>query len=59
MSIVLSVYITLGAWTDLSLSLKIVTVVNSQGKKNPGTDRESVELFLSQVRSAREMKIDR
>lgn len=58
MSIVLSVYITLGAWTDLSLSLKIVTVVNSQGKKNPGTDRESVELFLSQVRSAREMKID-
>ncbi|XP_038906007.1 diacylglycerol kinase 5-like isoform X1 [Benincasa hispida] len=28
------------------------------GKKNPGTDSQSVESFLSQVRSAREMKID-
>ncbi|RVW70128.1 Diacylglycerol kinase 6 [Vitis vinifera] len=32
---------------------------NSQGKKNPGSDRQSVESFLDQVRTAREMKIDR
>ena len=31
----------------------------SQGKKNPGSDRQSVESFLDQVRTAREMKIDR
>ncbi|KAG6736603.1 hypothetical protein POTOM_060522 [Populus tomentosa] len=30
-----------------------------QGKKNPGTDRLSVEAFLEQVRTAKEMKIDR
>lgn len=30
----------------------------SQGKKNPGSDRQSVESFLDQVRTAREMKID-
>ncbi|XP_024450025.1 diacylglycerol kinase 1 isoform X3 [Populus trichocarpa] len=29
------------------------------GKKNPGTDRLSVEAFLEQVRTAKEMKIDR
>uniref|UniRef100_A0A1D1XT72 diacylglycerol kinase (ATP) n=1 Tax=Anthurium amnicola TaxID=1678845 RepID=A0A1D1XT72_9ARAE len=28
------------------------------GKKNPGTDRLSVKIFLEQVRKAREMKID-
>ncbi|XP_052177288.1 diacylglycerol kinase 5-like [Diospyros lotus] len=28
------------------------------GKKNPGTDRESVITFLNQVREAKEMKID-
>ncbi|KAL5793904.1 hypothetical protein ACOSP7_002498 [Xanthoceras sorbifolium] len=28
------------------------------GKKNPGTDRQSVLLFLKQVKAAREMKID-
>ncbi|KAG2298476.1 hypothetical protein Bca52824_034948 [Brassica carinata] len=28
------------------------------GKKNPGTDRSSVELFLDQVLKAKEMKID-
>ncbi|XP_054815750.1 diacylglycerol kinase 1-like isoform X2 [Prosopis cineraria] len=28
------------------------------GKKNPGTDRQSVVLFLNQVRAAKEMKID-
>ncbi|KAL0917374.1 hypothetical protein M5K25_012428 [Dendrobium thyrsiflorum] len=28
------------------------------GKKNPGTDRQSVERFLNQVMNAREMKID-
>lgn len=28
------------------------------GKKNPGTDRLSVEAFLEQVRTAKEMKID-
>lgn len=28
------------------------------GKKNPGTDRRSVELFLKQVLKAKEMKID-
>ncbi|KAL8126733.1 hypothetical protein AgCh_013856 [Apium graveolens] len=28
------------------------------GKKNPGTDRESVILFLNQVKKANEMKID-
>ncbi|PKA53547.1 Diacylglycerol kinase 5 [Apostasia shenzhenica] len=28
------------------------------GKKNPGTDRQSVEYFLDQVMKAREMKID-
>lgn len=32
---------------------------NLQGKKNPGTDRQSVELFLNQVNIAKEMKIDR
>lgn len=30
-----------------------------QGKKNPGTDRYSVESFLRQVLEAKEMKIDR
>lgn len=30
-----------------------------QGKKNPGTDSPSVELFLNKVRTAKEMKIDR
>lgn len=30
-----------------------------QGKKNPGTDRESVISFLNQVKKANEMKIDR
>ncbi|KAL0733483.1 hypothetical protein Bca4012_009693 [Brassica carinata] len=29
------------------------------GKKNPGTDRSSVELFLDQVLKAKEMKIDK
>ncbi|KAK9092294.1 hypothetical protein Syun_027205 [Stephania yunnanensis] len=28
------------------------------GKKNPGTDSQSVKLFLNQVRKAKEMKID-
>uniref|UniRef100_A0A5B7BGI5 Diacylglycerol kinase n=1 Tax=Davidia involucrata TaxID=16924 RepID=A0A5B7BGI5_DAVIN len=28
------------------------------GKKNPGTDHQSVEAFLDQVRNAKEMKID-
>ncbi|KAE8125719.1 hypothetical protein FH972_020493 [Carpinus fangiana] len=28
------------------------------GKKNPGTDRQSVESFLNQVKTAKEMKID-
>lgn len=31
----------------------------SQGKKNPGTDRQSVISFLEQVRKAKEMLIDR
>lgn len=31
----------------------------TQGKKNPGTDRTSVELFLDQVFKAKEMKIDK
>ena len=30
-----------------------------QGKKNPGTDRASVELFLDKVLKAKEMKIDK
>lgn len=30
-----------------------------QGKKNPGTDRDSVLSFLSRVLRAKEMKIDR
>lgn len=30
-----------------------------QGKKNPGTDRQSVEGFLRQVLEAKEMKIDK
>lgn len=30
-----------------------------QGKKNPGTDRDSVLSFLSQVKGAKEMKVDR
>lgn len=32
---------------------------NFQGKKNPGSDRQSVESFLDQVRTARVMKVDR
>ncbi|XP_040375562.1 diacylglycerol kinase 5 isoform X3 [Rosa chinensis] len=28
------------------------------GKKNPGTDRQSVQYFLNQVKTAKEMKID-
>ncbi|KAK4803718.1 hypothetical protein SAY86_003535 [Trapa natans] len=28
------------------------------GKKNPGTDKHSVQLFLNQVKAAKEMKID-
>ncbi|XP_057972395.1 diacylglycerol kinase 1-like [Malania oleifera] len=28
------------------------------GKKNPGTDRQSVEMFLKEVKTAKEMKID-
>lgn len=31
----------------------------SQGKKNPGTDRHSVQSFLNQVKTAKEMKMDR
>lgn len=38
---------------SLSLSLSL------QGKKNPGTDRTAVELFLDQVLKAKEMKIDK
>jgi hypothetical protein len=30
-----------------------------QGKKNPGTDPQSVKLFLGQVMEAKEMQIDR
>jgi len=30
-----------------------------QGKKNPGTDRSSVESFLGKVINAKEMKIDK
>lgn len=30
-----------------------------QGKKNPGTDRNSVMSFLDQVKKAKEMKIDK
>ena len=36
-----------------------MVTVNLQGKKNPGTDRQSVEFFLNQVKIAKEMKIDR
>lgn len=32
---------------------------NNQGKRNPGTDQESVESFLSQVKNAKKMKVDR
>lgn len=59
MQVILSVYIAHGAWNTVSLNLKRVTVINSQGKKNPATNCQSVESFLSQVRSAREMRIDR
>lgn len=34
-------------------------IFNLQGKRNPGTDRQSVESFLNQVKTAKEMKIDR
>ena len=30
-----------------------------QGKKNPGTDHQSVKSFLEKVKEAKEMKIDR
>jgi len=30
-----------------------------QGKKNPGTDEQSVKSFLKQVLEAKEMKIDK
>lgn len=30
-----------------------------QGKKNPGTDQQSVKSFLYQVMNAKEMKIDK
>lgn len=30
-----------------------------QGKKNPGTDSQSVKSFLNEVKKAKEMKIDR
>lgn len=30
-----------------------------QGKKNPGTDAQSVKSFLEQVKKAKEMEIDR
>lgn len=33
--------------------------VCSQGKKNPGTDNNSVLSFLDQVMKAKEMEIDR
>lgn len=32
---------------------------NLQGKRNPGTDSQSVKSFLDQVKRAKEMKIDR
>lgn len=37
----------------------LLMVLVLQGKKNPGTDRESVLTFLDQVKKAKEMMIDR
>lgn len=34
-------------------------VFNLQGKKNPGTDSQSVLTFLIQVKDAKEMNMDR
>lgn len=47
--------------SDLFLYYIIKTHFQSplQGKKNPGTDRASVELFLDKVLKAKEMKIDK
>lgn len=38
---------------------KRLTLLLSQGKKNPGTDGPSVVSFLKQVILAKKMKIDR
>lgn len=37
----------------------IMSAALSQGKKNPGTDEQSVVSFLDQVLKAKEMKIDK
>ncbi|KAA3466984.1 serine/threonine-protein kinase STY8-like isoform X3 [Gossypium australe] len=43
---------------SIELDFNAFCSVNLQGKKNPGTDRQSVFSFLEQVKNATEMKID-
>lgn len=39
--------------------MKHVIFAALQGKRNPGTDKSSIEAFLDQVMRAKEMKIDK
>lgn len=53
------VNIWLLALTQLTVDLLADQSFNPQGKKNPFIDRQSVLTFLNQVKTAKEMNIDR